>query len=268
MPYAEHQGLRIYYEVEGEGPPILLAHGLTGDTTFWRAYGYVEPLKDQFNVILFDARGHGRSDKPHEPPAYDLRLMAGDGLAVLDALGVGRAHVWGYSMGAAMGIVLAQQSPERLTSLMAGGVDPLYSPGESVKPSPFLKIFRRGLTEGADAVVEGMRAWAGSMSPYWEQRLRGLDLRAMVAYLDPTKPRTRLANGLPQMNLPCLLYAGELEGDAHRNGPIAAHQMPDARFVSLPGLDHGGAGVSADLILPHVLAFLATVQDRSTRLSR
>jgi hypothetical protein len=60
------------------------------------------------------------------------------------------------------------------------------------------------------------------------------------------------------MNLPCLLYAGELE-DAHRNGPAAVHQMPDARFVSLPGLDHGGAGVTVEAIMPHVLAFLAAL---------
>ncbi len=268
MPFADHQGVRIYYEVEGEGPPIVLAHGWTGDTTFWRGYGYVEPLKDEFRVILFDARGHGKSDKPHEPAAYDLRLMTGDVLAVLDTLGIGRAHFWGYSMGGAIGFGLAQQFPERLISLIAGGIDPLYSPGESVKPSPFLGIFRRGVTEGADAVVEGMRAWAGSLNPQWEERLRGLDPQAMVAYLDPARPRARFVNGLPQMDLPCLLYAGERDGDAHRNGPAAAQQMPDARFASLPGLDHVGASAAADLILPRVLAFLAPSRGGSARLSR
>jgi pimeloyl-ACP methyl ester carboxylesterase len=65
MPFADHQGIRIYFEVVGEGPPMVLAHGLGGNTTFWRGYGYVEPLKDKFRVILFEARGHGKSDKPH-----------------------------------------------------------------------------------------------------------------------------------------------------------------------------------------------------------
>jgi pimeloyl-ACP methyl ester carboxylesterase len=259
MPFADHQGVRIYYEVEGEGPPILLAHGLTGDITFWRRYGYVEPLKEEYRVILFDARGHGKSDKPHEPAAYDLRLMAGDGLAALDSLGIGRAHFWGYSMGASIGFGVAKHYPERLTSLVAGGIDPLYSPGESTKPGPLLGIFQRGVTEGADALVEGMRAWAGSVSPWWEERLRGLDLQAMVACLHPARPRERFVHALPQMNLPCLLYAGELEGDAYRNGPAAAHQMPDARFVALPGLDHGGVGVMVDAVMPHVLAFLASL---------
>jgi hypothetical protein len=79
----------------------------------------------------------------------------------------------------------------------------------------------------------------------------------MVAYLDPARPRASFMNAPSRMNLPCLLYAGELEGAAHRNGPAAARQMPHARFVSLPGLDHGGAGVTVDSIMPHVLAFLA-----------
>jgi pimeloyl-ACP methyl ester carboxylesterase len=176
VPFAGHQGVRIYYEVEGEGPPILLAHGLTGDTTFRRTYGYVEPLKDEFTVILFDARGHGKSAKPHEPAAYQLEQMAGDALAVRDALEIDRAHVWGYSMGGAIGLGLARDHADRVISLIAAGVDPLYSPGERVEPSPLLGIFRRGLAEGPDAPVEGMRAWAGSVSPYWEERLRGLDL--------------------------------------------------------------------------------------------
>jgi pimeloyl-ACP methyl ester carboxylesterase len=55
MAFADHQGVRIYYEVEGQGPPILLAHGLTGDTTFWRNYGYVEPLKGEYRLILYEA---------------------------------------------------------------------------------------------------------------------------------------------------------------------------------------------------------------------
>jgi hypothetical protein len=52
MPFANLQGVRIQYEAEGEGPPIVLAYGLTGNTTFWRGYGYVDPLKDEFRVVL------------------------------------------------------------------------------------------------------------------------------------------------------------------------------------------------------------------------
>jgi pimeloyl-ACP methyl ester carboxylesterase len=259
VPFADHQGVQIYYEVEGEGPPIVLAHGLTGNTTFWRGYGYVDQLKDEFSVVLFDARGHGKSDKPHEPAAYELALMVGDVVAVLDALGIDQAHYWGYSMGGKIGLGLAKHFPERLISLIAGGIDPLFSPDESDEPSPLLAILQRGVTESTDAMVEAMRAWAGSITPQYEERLRGLDPQAMVACLDPTRHRPSYVDALPQMNLPCLLYAGEQDGGAHQNGPAAARQMRDARFVSLPGLNHVGASAAVNLIMPHVLAFLAAL---------
>jgi pimeloyl-ACP methyl ester carboxylesterase len=185
--------------------------------------------------------------------------MVCDVLAVLDALEIDRAHFWGYSMGGAIGLGLARDYPDRVISLIAGGVDTLFAPVKSGGPSPMLEIFQRGVAEGADAVVEGMRAWAGGMNPQWEERLRGLDLQAMVAYLDPTRPRASVLNALPHMNLPCLLYAGERDEDAYRNGAAAAQVMPDARFVSLPGLNHGGAAVAVDAIMPHVLAFLTAL---------
>lgn len=259
MPLVDHQGVQIHYEVEGEGPPIVLAHPFSGSTTFWRGYGYVDQLEDEFRVVLFDARGHGKSDKLHDAAAYDHRLMIGDVLAVLDALGIDSAHYWGYSMGGAIGLGVAKLHPERLRSLVAGGTNPSYSPDQSDQPSPLFEIFRRGLTEGTEAVVEGMRSLAGSITPQYEKQLRGLDLQAMVAYLDPTRRRPSYVDALPHMRLPCLLYAGEQDGNAYQNGPAAARQMPDARFVSLPGLNHVGAADAVDLIMPHVRAFLATL---------
>lgn len=167
MPFADHQGVQIYYEVEEEGPPIVLAHGFSGNTTFWRGFGYVDQLEDEFRAVLFDARGHGKSDKLYEAAAYDHRLVIGDVLAVLDALGIAKAHYWGYYMGGAMGLGVAKLHPERLISLIAGGTNPCICPDESDEPSPLLEIFRRGLTEGTEALVEGMRAWAGSIPPQY-----------------------------------------------------------------------------------------------------
>ena len=87
MPYAVNGNVKIYYEVAGQGPPIILAHGLSGDTTYWRGYGYVDQLKEEFSVVLFDARGHGKSDAPHETAAYAPQHMVEDVLAVIDGRG-------------------------------------------------------------------------------------------------------------------------------------------------------------------------------------
>ena len=86
MPYVNNHGVQVYYEVEGQGPPIILAHGAAGDISYWRGYGYVDPLIDDYRVILFDARGHGKSDKPGTVEAYLPEKMVEDALLILDTL--------------------------------------------------------------------------------------------------------------------------------------------------------------------------------------
>jgi pimeloyl-ACP methyl ester carboxylesterase len=78
MPYVNNQGVRIHYEVEGQGPPLVLLPGFTRDLKTWRLYGYVTALKGDYQLILLDARGHGDSEKPHDPQAYNLELMTSD----------------------------------------------------------------------------------------------------------------------------------------------------------------------------------------------
>jgi len=256
MPFASHQGIKIYYEVEGHGPPIVLAHGLTGNLSFWTGYGYVDKLKDRYSVILFDARGHGQSDKPHETERYDYRLRVGDVIAVLDTLGVTKTHYWGYSMGGYIGFGVAKHFPERLSSLVTGGSNP-YAASDTTAVDVMLRIFRRGVQEGVEAVVTGMREWAGSITPQYEARLRGLDLQAMVAHLEYSRyQRPGLENDVLQIELPCLFYAGEADEGAHAYGQEAVQHMPNARYFSLPGLNHVGASSAAEQIMPQVLSFL------------
>ena len=264
MPFASHQGTKICYEVEGQGPPILLAHGATGDMSFWRGYGYVDKLKDRHTVILFDARGHGRSDKPHEAENYDYRLMVGDVIAVMDTLGLVKTHYWGYSMGAHTGLGMAKHFPERLLSLVIGATT-ADAGSDAAEPGPLLKMFRRGVQEGNEAVVEDMRALFGSITPQYEERLRSLDLRAMVAlweYLNYRVPS--LENDVLQIKLPCLLYAGERDVSAHTYLKEVAQQLPHARFYSLAGLNHLDAADAMEEIVPQVLAFLSDLEDSRT----
>jgi pimeloyl-ACP methyl ester carboxylesterase len=120
MPYVNHQGVRIHYQVEGDGPPLVLQHGLTSCIQSWYVYGYVASLKPSYRLILIDARGHGASDKPHDPKDYELRLRVVDVLAVLDDLHLDTVHYMGYSMGGRIGFGMAQYAPERFHSLIIG----------------------------------------------------------------------------------------------------------------------------------------------------
>jgi pimeloyl-ACP methyl ester carboxylesterase len=145
MPFADNQGVRIHYEVEGKGPPLVLQHGFSDSVQTWYDLGYVDALKLDYRLILVDARGHGASDKPHEPEAYKPVFNAADVVSVLTDLGISRVHFFGYSMGGWIAFAMAQYAPEHVHSLVIGG----GNPNPPAMPDPFLKALRQ---QGAEAI--------------------------------------------------------------------------------------------------------------------
>lgn len=127
MPFAENRGVRIRFEVEGHGPALVLHHGFSENMRTWYWKGFVEALQEAYKLILFDVRGHGASDKPHDPDAYCLASYVTDVVAVLDALKINQTHYFGYSLGGWTGFGLAQHAPDRLGSLTIGGAHPYGS---------------------------------------------------------------------------------------------------------------------------------------------
>ena len=113
MPYADNDGTRIHYEVEGTGPPLILQHGMFWDLDGWKRWGYTDSLNQDFQLVLVDARGHGRSDKPHDPTAYTLSSHVADMVAVLDVLQIPSAHYWGFSRGGWVGFGMAIMAGDR-----------------------------------------------------------------------------------------------------------------------------------------------------------
>ena len=124
MPTFSSDGISIAYEVFGEGVPVLLIHGFGSSIQVnWVQTGWVEALNQAgFQVIAFDNRGHGQSEKLYEPEYYYPSLMAGDAERLLDHLSIGRAFVIGYSMGARISAFLALQAPSRVRAAVFGGM--------------------------------------------------------------------------------------------------------------------------------------------------
>lgn len=126
QPTAEPQffdsdGVKIHYIVQGEGEPVLLIHGFTGSIQGqWGAPGIIDRLAKSFQVIALDNRGHGKSDKPHEPEQYGQHMVE-DAVRLLDHLGIEKAHVVGYSMGGFITSRLLADYPDRLLSATLGG---------------------------------------------------------------------------------------------------------------------------------------------------
>jgi pimeloyl-ACP methyl ester carboxylesterase len=123
MPFVKHRGQRIHYTIDGEGPLIVLQHGLLMSSQSWQHGGMVDVLKGHYRVACVDSLGHGASDKPSDAALYDQTQRAGDIVAVLDDLGYERAHLVGHSMGAWLAVGVAKYHPQRLSSLVLGGWD-------------------------------------------------------------------------------------------------------------------------------------------------
>lgn len=108
----------------GKGEPVLLIHGFASSYLVnWISPGWVKTLTEAgYRVIALDNRGHGRSTKSYNPAAYTPSEMATDAAALLDHLGIEKAHVFGYSMGARISAFLALEHPEKIATLILGGL--------------------------------------------------------------------------------------------------------------------------------------------------
>src|SRR5215469_689121 len=201
MPYARNGSVRIHYEVEGEGPALVLQHGFSESVIDWYESGYVNALKTDYRLILIDARGHGASDKPHDPDAYVLSRRVGDVAAVLDALDIAQALFWGYSMGGWIGFGIAKYAKERIRALVIGGQHPYARNMASLR-----QMVQRGIAHGGAAFVAAMEEMFGPESAERKERLVSADLEA---YLALAQDRPGLEDILPTMLMPCCLYAGE-----------------------------------------------------------
>jgi pimeloyl-ACP methyl ester carboxylesterase len=102
----------------------VLVQGLTGYLELWYELGYVDSLKKDYRLIPMDIRGHGGSDKPHDPEAYKFKLLAADVVAVMDDAKISKAHYLGYSLGGLIAFGLAKYSPKRFHSFIIGGAHP------------------------------------------------------------------------------------------------------------------------------------------------
>ena len=121
MPRLVNEGVSIRYRVEGDGPPLVLQHGFMDSSETWYERGYVAALKPKYRLVLIDARGHGQSDKPYDPPSYTPEKFASDIIAVLDDLDMGAATYWGYSLGGFMAFALARHALDRVACFVVGG---------------------------------------------------------------------------------------------------------------------------------------------------
>jgi len=267
MPYANNQGIRIHYEVEGDGTPLVLLHGISDTIESWYACGYVGSLKKEYKLILIDVRGHGGSDKPHDSEAYAMRLLVNDVVAALDDLKISKAHFLGYSMGGRIGFGVAKYSPQRFHSLIIGGMHPYAEPNE-----PWIRwatVFRKAFAgdssdeSAKEALVKGWLGPTAAKMPEWKAYAQRVipanDWEAIMAFVSKDWGHG-FDDVLPTMTMPVLLFDGEADG-FYSGVKECVKSIPNATFISFPKFDHADILVRMDIVLPHITKFLKKVSE-------
>jgi pimeloyl-ACP methyl ester carboxylesterase len=263
MPYIDNNGVKIHYESEGEGPPVLMVHGMGGSTNDWRRAGYPEKLAGEYRLILVDSRGFGKSDKLKEPELYGREQKASDIVGVLDDLGIDKAYYWGYSMGASIGWAVGMLKPERFHALILGAY-PVLSPDvpdiDRIRWQARSKLMRLGM----DVYIAAMEMDRGPLPDDMKNRLLANDKDAYAA-----QQIANISFGAPDedirnMALPALVYSGtQDEYPMPRNHALtkrSASLAPHAIFLPLEGHTHASAFAESDVIIPHVRDFIAGIE--------
>lgn len=226
--------------------PIVLVHGFASNHAVnWLNTGWVKALTaDGRRVIALDNRGHGQSERLHDPAAYAAPVMAEDVCRLMDHLGVPRADVMGYSMGARISAFLALAHPDRLRSLLLGGLGIKLVDGVGLPPTIADAMEAKSVADLSDPVQRMFRSFAEAT---------GSDLVAMAACIRGSR-QTLSEDEVRSIALPTLVSVGTADMVAGLAAPLAA-LLPLGEVLDIPGRDHNLA-VGDRTHKQGVLAFL------------
>jgi pimeloyl-ACP methyl ester carboxylesterase len=247
MPIVKVGDINIYYEIHGKGEPLVLIYGYVGHSRLW--FRQISVLSKKYQVIAFDNRGVGRSDKPDIP--FTMRMMAGDIAGLLDVIGIDAAHVFGISMGGMIAQHFALNYPQRVISLIlgcttCGGIHMIQPEPESMAA---LFDFERMKKMTPEEVVRQAMPFCYSQK-FIEENPDVVNERVAKQLEYPTPPHgaTRQAGAilghdtyelLPRMKLPTLVITGDNDRlIPAENSRILASRISDVELVVLKGLGH------------------------------
>ena len=265
MPYAQRPDARIYYEVHGDGEPLLLHPGFGCSVEIY--VDNTPALAERFRVIVLDPRGHGRSDSPES--AYTMRVFADDCAAVLDAAGAESAHVVGASFGGMVAQHLALEHPARVRRLVLACTTP--GGAHHVSPNPEdAAAFVAAASEPDMATAVRMRLKVNYSDAYARDHEDEIIARAKAV---PEEFRSEAGTAgqllavqghdtwerLPQIAAPTLVLHGADDGIVPvENGRLLASRIPGARLKVYGGARHVFFIERADEFNADVVAFLSS----------
>ena len=249
MASFKHDTVEIAYLDEGEGEPIILVHGFASTKEInWVYPGWVTALtRAGRRVVALDNRGHGQSAKLYEPADYHTEKMAGDVRALLDHLGIARADIMGYSMGARISAFLAERHPERVRAVVLGGLGIRLVDGVGLPQSIADALLAPSIDDVTDKQGRTFRAFAEQTKS---------DRQALAACIRGSR-QTMTRDEAAAIRAPVLVAVGTKDDVAGSPQDLAA-LIPNARALDIPDRDHMLA-VGDKVFKQGVLDFLQSV---------
>jgi pimeloyl-ACP methyl ester carboxylesterase len=225
----QNDGVDIAYLDEGEGEPVVLVHGFASTKEVnWVNPGWVSTVtRAGRRAIALDNRGHGASSKLYDPAAYHSAVMAEDVRALLDHLGLERADVMGYSMGARICAFLALAHPDRVRSVVLGGLGIRLVDGVGLPESIADALEAPSLADVRDPQGRTFRAFAEQTKS---------DLKALAACIRGSR-QTLSRQDCAKLTMPALVAVGTKDEVAGSAQELAA-LLPQGRALDIPGRDH------------------------------
>jgi pimeloyl-ACP methyl ester carboxylesterase len=249
MPKINRDGVEIYYEVHGSGPPLLLTHGYSSTSAMWQ--GQIEALSKHHKLVLWDMRGHGQSDYPDDPAAYSEALTVTDMAALLDEVGTHSAIVGGLSLGGYMSLAFYRAHPERVRALL------IIDTGPGFKKNDAREAWNRRAHETGErfereglAVLKSLSRERSSVS---HRDASGL-ARAARGML--TQRDARVIELLPDVTVPSLIVVGADDTPFLVASDYMAAKIPAAQKVVIPAAGHAVNIDQPQAFIDAVLPFL------------
>src|SRR5437016_3846470 len=258
MPKINRDGVQIYYEVHGSGPPLILTHGYSSTSEMWQ--GQVEALAKQHKLVLWDMRGHGRSDYPADAGAYSEALTIADIAALLDAIGTERAIVGGLSLGGYMSLAFYRAHPERVRALL------IIDTGPGFRKDDARDAWNKRAFETGDRFErEGLavlKAGSPERSTVTHRDALGL-ARAARGLL--TQRDARVIELLPNIKVPSMVVVGADDAPFLAASDYMAAKIPGAKKVVIAAAGHAVNIDQPQAFIDAVLPFLDGLDARTAQ---
>src|SRR5437899_3555939 len=258
MPKINRDGVEIYYEVHGSGPPLLLTHGYSSTSAMWR--GQTEALSKRHRLVLWDMRGHGQSDYPDDPRAYSEALTVADMAALLDEVGATSAIVGGLSLGGYMSLAFYRAHPERVRALL------IIDTGPGFKKDDAREIWnKRALDTGDRFEREGLEVLKSASPEPSSVTHRDASGLARAARGMLTQHDARVIETLPHIKVPSLVVVGADDTPFLAASDYMAAKIPGAQKVVIPAAGHAVNIDQPQAFINVVLPFLDSLDSKTTR---